>query len=105
MLVRFTKARLTILHALAASTTQAKQVDDLVAALSDAPTDAWEAQAAWAWSQAKIAEARRALLEAQAEVLDAERSFRDVLEEIQSEPSFYGGPPVQCSEQDGLVQT
>eukprot|EP00961_Rhodomonas_salina_P042505 571093-Rhodomonas_salina.1 len=94
MWVRFTEARLTVLHARAASTAQEKQVEDLVAALSDSPTDAWEAQAAWAGLQARIAEARRALLEAQAEVLDAERSFGDVLEEIRSDPSFDGGPPI-----------
>eukprot|EP00961_Rhodomonas_salina_P193032 2604823-Rhodomonas_salina.2 len=98
MWVRFTEARLTVLHARAASTTLAKEVDDLEAALSDAPTDAWEAQAAWAGPLVRIAEAHRTLLEAQAEVLDAERSFSDILEEIKSDPSSYGGPPIQCSE-------
>eukprot|EP00961_Rhodomonas_salina_P021339 286750-Rhodomonas_salina.1 len=98
MWVRFTEARLTVLHARAASTTQANQVDKLVAALSNSPMDALEAQTAWAGQQARIAEARRALLEAQAEVLDAERAFGDVLEEIRSDPSFYGCPPIRCSE-------
>eukprot|EP00961_Rhodomonas_salina_P246080 3324913-Rhodomonas_salina.1 len=41
MWVRFTEARLTVLHARAVRATHAKEIDDLMTALSYAPTDAW----------------------------------------------------------------
>eukprot|EP00961_Rhodomonas_salina_P034312 462212-Rhodomonas_salina.1 len=46
-------------------------------------------------AQARIWEAERALVRAQAETLDAEREFGEVFEEILSEPSFYFDPPAQ----------
>eukprot|EP00961_Rhodomonas_salina_P219799 2971032-Rhodomonas_salina.1 len=39
--VRFTEARMTVLHARAVSSAHAREIDELLTALADAPTSAW----------------------------------------------------------------
>eukprot|EP00961_Rhodomonas_salina_P220072 2975285-Rhodomonas_salina.1 len=104
MWARFTEARLTVLRARSVSASRAKQFQALTAAQSGAQTRACKAEEAAAEARSKCAEAERAWLEAQAETLDAEKEFGDVLEEIQSDPSFYLGPPVHHSGDDRHVQ-
>eukprot|EP00961_Rhodomonas_salina_P176462 2378381-Rhodomonas_salina.1 len=105
MWVRFTEARLTVLQARSVSASRAKQIQALTTALSSAQTRAREAEEAAAKAQSKFVEAIRALLKAQAETLDAEKEFGDVLEEIQSDLSFYLEPPVHHAGHDRHAQT
>eukprot|EP00961_Rhodomonas_salina_P178879 2413428-Rhodomonas_salina.1 len=90
---QFTEARLTVLQARAVSASRAKQLQALTAAQPGAQTGGRKAEEAAAEARSKCAAAERAWLEAQAETLDAEKELGDVLEEIQSDQSFYLGPP------------
>eukprot|EP00961_Rhodomonas_salina_P270998 3661986-Rhodomonas_salina.1 len=58
--VRFTEARLVVLQARSASTSQAKQIDNLTAALARAQIETLETKGALAETQAKVMEAERA---------------------------------------------
>eukprot|EP00961_Rhodomonas_salina_P261172 3529653-Rhodomonas_salina.2 len=104
MWVRFTEARLTVLQARAVSEKRRKQFQALTAALTSSHPRTSEAEEAAAEAQAKVVEAKRALHQAQAETVDAEQAFRDILEEIQSDPSFYLCPPIHHSRDDGHAQ-
>eukprot|EP00961_Rhodomonas_salina_P236886 3202036-Rhodomonas_salina.1 len=93
MWVRFTEAKLAVLQARSVSKTRTEQLQTLTATLSSLQTSARKAEGATAEMHSKIVEAERALLEAQAATLDAEREFWDMIEEIQSDKSFYCCPP------------
>eukprot|EP00961_Rhodomonas_salina_P050067 672471-Rhodomonas_salina.1 len=68
-----------------------------MAAVSSSQVSVHTPEEAAAGMQAKIKEADRVWRDARATTLDAKREFRDMLEEIRSDPSFYCGPPFQHS--------
>eukprot|EP00961_Rhodomonas_salina_P205410 2772741-Rhodomonas_salina.1 len=97
MWVRFTEAKLAVLQARSVSKDRTEQLQALMAASSSLQASVRKTEEAITKMQAKIVEAERVWRDAQATTLDSEREFGDMLEEIQSDPSFYCGPPFQHS--------